>query len=62
MKMPSLNPMENVNVVAEHENIYILYIFSQILLGKIMNYNGREDSNFLKQEKRELNEMGEKWT
>lgn len=62
MKMPSSNPMKNVNVVAEHENIYILYIFSQILLGKIMNYNGREDSNFLKQEKRELKEMGEKWT
>lgn len=60
--MPSSNPMKNVNVVAEHENIYILYIFSQILLGKIMNYNGREDSNFLKQEKRELKEMGEKWT
>ena len=54
--------MKNVNVVAEHENIYILYIFSQILLGKIMNYNGREDSNFLKQEKRELKEMGEEWT
>lgn len=62
MKMPSSNPMKNVNVVAEHENIYILYIFSQILLGKIMNYNGREDSNFLKQEKRELKEMGEEWT
>lgn len=62
MKMLSLSSMENVNVVAEHENIYILYIFSQILLGKIMNYNGREDSNFLKQEKRELNKMGKKWT
>lgn len=39
--------------------IYILYNFSQTLLGKIMNYNGKEYSNFLRQEKRELNEMGE---
>ena len=39
------------------KKIYILYYFSQILLGKIMNYNGKEYSNFLKQEKRELDEL-----
>lgn len=52
MKMPPLNPIENENVVVEHKKIFILYYFSQILLEKIMNYNGKEYSNFLKQEKR----------
>lgn len=57
MKMPPLNPIENENVVVEHKKIFILYYFSQILLEKIMNYNGKEYSNFLKQEKRELDEL-----
>lgn len=44
-------------LVAEPENICILYNSSHILLGKIMNYNIRDYSNFLKQEKRELDEL-----
>lgn len=52
--------MVNVNAVVGSENICILYNSSHILLEKIMNYNVKKHSNFLKQDKRRLDKLKKK--